>query len=203
MNETLRLFVALAIPPEVKAGLARLRGELERGLSSLRWVRPEGIHLTLSFLGDVPEEQLDAIRRALAGCPGSAGPFRLATAGAGVFPHQRSPRVLWVGFQQPPDPLYHLQERVAEAMEGQGFPRERRDFRPHLTVGRFRRSLRRDERELLASCLAAHEERSFGGFPVSRLSLFSSTLLPSGARYDEVDGWPLVPAGNDDEVKEP
>ena len=202
MTGPLRLFVALTIPPEVKAALGRLRGDLEPGLPSLRWVRPEGLHLTLAFLGDVGEVRLERLCHALAGCPGATEPFRLEAAGLGVFPHLRSPRIFWAGFHRPPDPLYHLQQSVEGAMEGEGFPRERRAFRSHLTVARVRRPLRRDERELLAACLADHAEKSFGGFTVSRLSLFSSTLLPTGARYQEVDGWPLGPSGNPDEVKE-
>jgi len=178
-------------------GLGELRQALAGCLRELASVEDGGRSILINT------RHADALRRALAGCPVSTNPFRLEAAGVGVFPHQRSPRVLWVGFHQPPDPLYHLQQRVAEAIEGQGFPGELRPFRPHLTVGRFRRSLRRDERELLASSLAGHGGRSFGGFTVSRLSLFCSTLLPSGARYDEVDGWPLGPPGDPDEVKKP
>lgn len=193
MNELCRLFVALALPREVKAALAAFREELEPGLSSLRWVRPAGIHLTLKFLGDVPEARLDDVCDALSRCrsAGAGEPIRLEAAGVGVFPNPRAPRVLWVGFRDGPDSMYHVQRCVEEVMADLAFPRERRPFRPHLTVGRFRRPLRRDERERLASCLSRDAERSFGAFSVSRLSLFRSTLLPGGARYDEVGGWPL------------
>lgn len=198
MSETCRLFVAVALPREVKAALAVHRAELEPGLPTLRWVRPEGIHLTLKFLGDVPTERLNDVRGALSRCvEDQAGALiRLETAGVGVFPNPRAPRVLWVGFDQVSDRLYHLQRCVEEAAKGLGFPPERRPFRPHLTVGRFRRQLRRVEREWLASCLTRDAERTFGGLTVSRLSLFRSTLLPGGARYDEVGGWPLAVAGS-------
>jgi len=198
VSELCRLFVALALPREVKAALAALREELEPGLSSLRWVRPEGIHLTLKFLGDVPTVRLDDVCDALSRCRSAeAGePIRLEAAGVGVFPSPRAPRVLWVGFRDVPDPLYHVQRCVEEVMADLAFPRERRPFRPHLTVGRFRRPLRGDERERLAACLSRDAERTFGGLSISRLSLYRSTLLPGGARYDEVGGWPLTASGN-------
>jgi 2'-5' RNA ligase len=185
--------------------LDQLRAELEPGLPSLRWVRSEGIHLTLKFLGDIPVGQLDAVRGALSRCRDEAAtePIRLETAGLGVFPNQRAPRVMWVGFHHLPDPLYHVQRSVEQAMAGLGFPRERRSFRPHLTVGRFRRPLRRGERERLASYLSRNAERTFGGLDVVRLSLFRSTLLPGGARYDEVGGWPLTAEGNREETGSP
>lgn len=191
MNETMRLFVALTIPDEVKRSLAELREELGARLPSLRWVRREGVHLTLSFLGEVPADRLNALRRALAGCPSGLAPQQLETSGLGVFPHQRAPRVLWAGFREPPEAVIELQRRVAEAMAGEGFPREQRPFSPHLTVGRFRRPLRRSERDLLAGLLQRDAGRSFGRFTAHRLSLFRSILLPAGARYEELDGWPL------------
>lgn len=191
MNETMRLFVALTIPAEVKQALAELREELGTRLPSLRWVRQEGVHLTLAFLGEVPVDRVGPVRQLLAGCPGGLVPPELESAGLGVFPHQRAPRVLWAGFREAPEAVLELQRRVAQAMSAEGFPMERRPFRPHLTVGRFRRPLRRSERELLSGLLQRDAQRSFGRFTARRLSLYRSTLLPAGARYEELDGWPL------------
>lgn len=202
MIETLRLFVALAIPREVKETLAALRGELEPGLPALRWVRPEGIHLTLAFLGEVAENRLETIRTALAGCLGELAPMELETEGVGVFPHLRAPRVFWVGIPRPPAMLPRLQRQVEEALAGLGFQPEGRAFRPHLTIGRFRRSLRRNELGLLETVLERDVRRPFGLIPVQRLSLFRSTLLPAGAVYEEVGGWPLSGlGGTPDEVR--
>jgi len=192
VSEMFRLFVALAVPETVKSALGDLRAELGQGLPSLRWVRPEGIHLTLRFLGDVPEGELEAVRLALAPCADGVAPFTLQTVGVGVFPHLRAPRVFWIGFRTIPDPLYHLQDRVEQAMNGIGFTPERRPFRPHLTVGRFRRQLRRTDRELLGGALQRNGDRVFGELNGTRFSLYRSTLLPAGARYDELDGWPLA-----------
>lgn len=191
MNETMRLFVALTIPAEVKQSLAALREEFGARLPSLRWVRQEGVHLTLAFLGEVPADRVEPVRQALAGCPGGLIPPALDAAGLGVFPHQRAPRVLWAGFREAPEAVLELQRRVARAMSAEGFPMEQRQFRPHLTVGRFRRPLRRSERDLLSALLRRDAQRSFGRFTARRLSLYRSTLLPAGARYEELDGWPL------------
>ncbi len=196
MIETGRLFVAITLPDEVKTALAGLRGELDRGLTSVRWVREESIHLTLKFLGDVEVTRLEDIRGELMTVVPGEMSIPLEAAGVGVFPHHRAPRVLWVGFREVPEALAMLQQQVESEMERLGFPPERRAFNPHLTLGRFRRQLRWGERDLLGRTIDRDSGRGFGEFTAIRFSLYRSILGPGGARYEVLDGWPAAATEN-------
>src|SRR2546428_7974729 len=139
MPEALRLFVAIELPGEVREALSRLQHELQRhGLEKLRWVRPEGIHLTLKFLGATPVEKVPAIENALAVTLDGAEAHQLALGKLGTFGGSR-PRVLWVDLTGHVDAIRRLQERVESAMNGFGFEREARGWSPHVTLARIRR----------------------------------------------------------------
>ena len=135
---TIRTFVAIELSDEIKRVLSELMESLrEKDIREVRLVRPEGVHLTLKFLGDIPVGKVDAVKEALS-CVTSHAPFELDLDGTGVFPNERKPRVLWVGIKGDMAPLNALQSDVENALEGIGFRRERRDFSPHLTIGRIR-----------------------------------------------------------------
>jgi len=135
-EQTLRLFVACELPAEMKAALASLQEALrKKGAPRLRWVRPEGVHLTLKFLGAVPQEKVAAIREALSPTVQGIPPLALSLAEVGTFGDRRGARVVWVGMQGDLEPLARLQQRVEKALEPLGFPPERRAFSPHLPLG--------------------------------------------------------------------
>jgi 2'-5' RNA ligase len=184
----LRAFVAVEIPPGLLESLAAVQGELRRRGVQARWTRPENLHLTLRFLGDVPAERVanlaTALRSAVAGHSG----FRLTSAGIGVFPGLRRPRVLWAGLRGATADLARLQQEIEERLEAIGFPREARDFHGHLTLGRF------DERVsagLVADAIAAYASASFGSFDVREVVLFQSDLQPRGPVYAALARAPL------------
>jgi 2'-5' RNA ligase len=179
-----RLFVAAEIPPEIRQALAELMDALKREIPGPRWVRPEGIHLTLRFLGEVAEAELPRLAGELAvHVPGSGSPFEVRVEGMGVFPETGRPRVLWVGLVQPGGELEKLQsvvERALEATALAGVKPEGRPFRPHLTMARFGEG-RPDP--ALAAALATRRDRTWGRFTVSSICLFQSLLGPGGATY--------------------
>jgi len=154
----------------------------ERGLP-VKWVRPEGLHLTLKFLGDVEEERGPALRGALALAAGDGAEARGVTVhieGFGVFPDFRRPRIVWAGVT--PDPaLELLQHRVEQAFAPLGFPTEARPFRPHLTLGRAGRDARPRGFTGLEGALAtlAFAETAV----IGDLDLMESTLQSGGAVY--------------------
>jgi 2'-5' RNA ligase len=154
----------------------------ERGLP-VKWVRPEGLHLTLKFLGEVEEAREGELRAALAEAAGPAGaerPVTLAIGGCGVFPDFRRPRVVWVGIAPEPA-LELLQDRVERAFVPLGFPAEARAFRPHLTLGRATREARpRDFNGLEATLAGIACAETVA---VADLDLMQSTLQSSGAVY--------------------
>ena len=141
MRQPVRAFVAIELPDRAKDALARVVGELRAAqLGGLRAVRPEGIHLTLKFLGDVPADRIDAIGAAAERAAGHHTPFALLLSGVGAFPSGRAPRVLWAGIAGDLDSLGALQASVDGCLADLGFARERRAFNPHLTLARLRDS---------------------------------------------------------------
>ncbi|MBI4199834.1 MAG: RNA 2',3'-cyclic phosphodiesterase [Chloroflexi bacterium] len=192
MARSLRLFVAVELPEEVLAHLtrimARLRGQVPSGV---QWVRPAGLHLTLKFLGNVPEEKLPSIVRAMEAAAFGVGPFTLHIRGAGVFPGPQAPRVVWLGVEGDLPPLRALQERLEEDLARVGFPRELRAFSPHLTVGRIRDRLPPSARQKLLQALDDLGRRESQELTVLALSLMESELAPGGAIYRRRASVPL------------
>lgn len=182
---TLRTFIAIDLSPELRANLGdlqdRLRGELGRG--SVRWVQPQGIHLTLKFLGDTRREQLDEIQRALARAAATAEPFTISAGGAGCFPNARQPRVVWVGLEETSGALLRLRNAVESEVSPLGFPTEKRPFQPHLTLGRVQRGASSADVRRVGQVVAATTTGALGEMAISAVSFIKSDLRPTGAVY--------------------
>jgi 2'-5' RNA ligase len=188
----LRLFVACELPPEMKAALARLQDALRsKGAPRVRWVRPDGIHLTLKFLGAVPQEKVAAICEALAPTVQGIPPLALSLAEVGTFGDRRGARVLWVGMQGDLEPLARLQQRVEKALEPLGFPPERRAFSPHLTLARVPDTMGSGERQALRELAKTIEVPTAAAVTIGDLSLMRSILGPGGAVYERLAAFPL------------
>jgi len=183
-----RLFLAIELPAEVRQRLAEVQERLQASCRGWRWVRPDGIHLTLRFLGEVAEERDRRLRDTWRGAAAAGGPFVLGLGGVGRFPPRGRPRVLWLGIDElePGQRLEALARRLEAAARADGFSAEGRAFRPHLTLARARRN----ERPV------GPEEGACGGgptrFAVTELTLFRSELLRSGARYTSLERFPLL-----------
>ncbi len=152
-------------------------------LDDVRWVRPDGIHLTLKFLGDTPTEGLDAIALAMARAAARIQPFAVQVQGTGAFPSLRAPRVVWLGLSEQAELLGELQAGLEAALEREGFPKEQRGFSPHLTLGRINGRLSPLQLEALAEGLRQIDAFAFPAIPVEAISLIESQLDRSGARY--------------------
>ena len=190
----MRLFVAVAIPPEIREALRRLVGELRSEIRGPRWVRPEGIHLTLRFLGEVEEPSLPGLVAELErSLPGSVTPFDVEVAGIGVFPERGRPRVLWVGLDEAGDRLSTLQRRVESAVATAvpNLKKETRPFAPHLTLARFGDA--RPPAGLGATIARYGGERRprLGTFTVMSVHLLQSLLGPGGAEYRQLGEYRL------------
>ena len=190
-DERLRLFVAIDLPEEVRESLARLQTDLRRhDLSGLRWTRPEGVHLTLKFLGETPASSLPAIEAALARAVRGAQPFRLALGAPGTFGNRRGPRVLWVDIEGDVKPLQQLQAAVERELAAAGFAPEERGFSPHLTLARVPQPSPPGLAEHVSRALTAVAAPQ-GEIEVTELLLMRSRLQPSGAVYSRVAAFPL------------
>ena len=171
----IRTFVALEMPVAVKRQVVSVARHMSH-LDQMRWVRPEGVHLTLKFLGDVKENRVADIVSAVQQVASKFQPFALSTAGLGGFPRLERARVLWLGVEGDLGQLRILQDRIAQKLEDLGFERERRRFFPHVTVGRVRRKPVRLTAENAKKWRAVN-------FTVDRVSVMESTLRPDGAVY--------------------
>lgn len=194
VTSTLRLFVAVDMPPDVKRTIILTIEGLQRTLAmpSLRWVRPEGIHATLEFLGATPEERLPEIKRALAGCAGDAAPFDLTPLGVGSFGGRGSLRVVWIGLGGDGGALSDLAEGVEGSLEPLGFPRDQRGFNAHLTLARVPDDAPRADRERLHDVLTRFNAPSFPTFRVAEFVLMQSVLGQGGTHYRPLATFPLT-----------
>ena len=190
-EERPRLFVAIDLPEAVRESLGRLQAELRaRDLTGLRWTRPEGIHLTLKFLGETPAESLPAIQDALARAVAGASRFQLALGAPGTFGNRRGPRVLWVDVGGDIEPLGRLQAAVERELTAAGIAPEERAFSPHLTLARVPQPPRPGLAERISRALetvAPPQDR----FEAAEVVLMRSELQPSGAVYSRVRAFPL------------
>ena len=188
----LRLFVACELPPAVRDALGRLQDELRaRGAGRLRWVRPEGIHLTLKFLGEVPAVRRDAVESALAAAVVSPFALDVRLGSLGGFGGQQRLRVIWVGLEGDIEGLAGLAALVEEALRPLGFPREGRPFAPHLTLARVPDDVSPQERSRLAGLLEAFPFPSSPSMTLTTVSLMQSFLQPGGARYQCLAAYPV------------
>ncbi|NOT09051.1 MAG: RNA 2',3'-cyclic phosphodiesterase [Gemmatimonadales bacterium] len=174
----MRLFVAVPLPPNAVAEVSRLLGEL-RGLDwPVRWVRNDGLHITLKFFGEVTSDRADPIEELVQFATRGMKPMELVPESGGAFPSARHPRVLRLEVRAGPE-LELLQDRLERGGEAIGFPPEGRPFRPHITLGRVR------EGQRLPSGAVSRLEGIAGGppFTADRVVLFESRLTPEGPVY--------------------
>jgi len=176
----LRLFVAIVLPAEVREWLAAMQGALRKMGIAARWVRPEGMHLTVKFLGDAPAAQVVPIGQVLAPAVETTAAFVLSARGLGVFPGLRNARVLWSGLAGGREAVLTLQREVDRCLAPLGFPPECRPFHAHLTLGRAIAPL--DPRRL-AQAMEKRAAEVSPPFEVGALTLFRSELMPGGARH--------------------
>jgi 2'-5' RNA ligase len=173
-----RLFVALDLSEEVRAAITQFCDKLRAEFPSARWVRTEGIHLTLKFIGEVHEDRVAAIESALAAVK-SRGPVEMNFRGVGFFADARRPRVFWVGIEGSPY-LAEISAQIETRLEPMEIARESREFKPHLTLARIQ-----DPRgiEKLHDELRRQASTEFGSIRTHEMHLYQSQLGRGGAKY--------------------
>jgi RNA 2',3'-cyclic 3'-phosphodiesterase len=181
----MRAFIAIHLPGCLHTALASAQQTFRSACSGARWTHPDGIHLTLKFLGEISDTMVKQVVESLTPF-GSFEPFSVEVKGFGFFPNAGRPRVFWAGVEAPPA-LAELAARVDSAMEKTGFAREPRTYSPHLTLARFQ--VPRAQPELEAA-LARYEAASLGAFEASEFYLFESKLSSQGAQYRKVMRFP-------------
>ena len=184
---SIRVFIAIELPSEVKSNLSNLIATLRLGRErTVKWVNSDNIHLTLKFLGSIPEQKVVDITSAMDRATEGFASFDLKLDGVGAFPNLRSPHVVWAGIGGDVPVLVNLQKKVEQALIPLRFALEKRSFSAHLTLGRVRDNTTRQERANLGETLGDLKVKTSLPFTVKAISLIKSTLTQSGAIYDQL-----------------
>lgn len=180
MAEQIRTFIAAKISP---ADCEKLRGFqrlLRNELKSVKWVKPENIHLTLRFLGNIDESSQSEVIDSIESVFDKFSPLNMNFSGLGVFPDERRPRVLWTGLEGDVSRLSLLASEICTALRTKGFPKGRNHFSPHITIGRFKK---KDVEKNLFDILGKYNSLLTGFFVIDEIVFYKSELLKEGAKY--------------------
>ena len=182
-----RAFIAVEVPQTARQILAETIRELaDQVPGNVRWVTPQGIHLTLKFLGDIPTDDSGKILEALRSPIQQIPAFWVQVSGLGMFPNARRPRVLWAGVEVQQESLSSLQQCVEDTLAQMDYPTEKQSFSPHLTLGRVRDGVSPGARRLIIQAMSkASLVSSVVSEPwaVEQVHLFRTTFTPNGSIY--------------------
>jgi 2'-5' RNA ligase len=189
---TIRAFLALEISDEARQGVENLAEQVRKGAQFTparpSWTRPESMHLTLKFLGQIEEGFVERVAQRLEPACAALAPFEYGVRGLGVFPSHRRPRVVWIGVTKAAEELRRLHAVVEEQLAGLGVPRDQREFHPHLTLARLK-SL--TGAAALMKIVSTHGRQWCGQSRAERLVFFKSQLDPEGAIYTRLREFPF------------
>jgi len=176
----MRAFIAIELPPAIQAVLANVQQELAKAQADVKWVEEDSLHVTMRFLGEITEDQRQAIEQLLDTIACRTPTVSLGLSHLGAFPTPSSPRVIWVGIGQGSDALERIAREFEEGLHALHLPGEDRAFVAHVTLGRVRSSRNRAQ---LVSRMRELAWNPLGPFAVDHLTLFQSTLTGSGPLY--------------------
>ena len=179
----MRCFISIPISKENKEKIKEIQNKLQELHVHVSWTRPESLHLTLKFLGNIEGEMVEAIKGHLDRIVPEFPPFDVYLRGTGVFPDKKRPRIIWIGIKEDGQILSNLYRRIEEAMVKLGFPREGRGFTPHITIGRIRS---KEGMGKLIEYVQKEKDIDLGEFRITRVQLMKSQLNPKGAVYTEL-----------------
>ncbi|MDY6971941.1 MAG: RNA 2',3'-cyclic phosphodiesterase [Thermodesulfobacteriota bacterium] len=186
----IRSFLAFELPEEIKGIISRISEEMRRFPLDVKWIRPDNIHLTVLFMGNILTDDLREMGDRINGICMRYAPFCFSLNGAGVFSNRRNPRILWVGVDGDIERMSYFRDALQKHLGPFGVKREKRRFNPHLTLGRFRKggapTFHLDE------LLSRYQHLTTRVCVLKELVLFKSDLRPGGAVYTNVDTWPLM-----------
>ena len=188
---SIRVFTAIEIDDAIRKRLTELQDALQPLSSDVKWVEPHNVHLTLAFIGDVPDAMVPSLNALLdQAAAAAAAPFDCALAGLGTFGRPNAPRVIWAGAPTVPAPLAAIHRTLTTGLHDLGLAIDTRPYAPHLTLGRVKSS--RGLTELLTE-LGRLTDTPIGTLHVERLTLIQSILKPTGPIYAPLQHAPIKP----------
>lgn len=185
----IRSFLAFELPVDIKRIIMAVSEDVRQLLLNVRWVNVTNIHLTIVFVGNVQEEQIKPIQDIVKDVCQGYGPFSIGIKGIGLFGSRRNPRVLWIGLDGAIDRMGYFRDDLQKGLRPFGIKEEKRRFKPHLTLGRFRKGARTGTH--LDDLLSKYHDLTSPECIIEELVLFKSDLKPGGAVYSKLKEWPL------------
>jgi 2'-5' RNA ligase len=179
----MRTFISIELSDEIKNKIGKLIGKLRETNAPVKWVEPKNLHITLKFLGEVPNEEIENLAKLTTKAIGNIKTFSSKFEGTGTFPGGKSPRVIWVGTSEGADKQRELAASLEKALSAAGYKEEKREHKSHITIGRVR------ERKNLAEALKIVEEaggQRFGEVLVDHVNIMKSKLSPKGPTYEVI-----------------
>ncbi len=193
MSDTIRTFIAFKLPENIISHIRRIQEKIKAYGFNVGWVKPENIHLTLKFLGEISGQDIDIVAQCMAETAKQYSPLTFSAKGFGVFPTVKRPRVLWIGLNGDTYPLIQLQKDLEDRLDSSGFPKEGRAFKAHLTLGRVRSEIDPGQ---LVEVMEKFSGIGSEQFISDKIILFRSELKPGGAVYTELHSLNLNKGGN-------
>jgi 2'-5' RNA ligase len=183
----MRTFIAIEISDDIKKMLDQIESHLKYAGADVKWVKPETIHLTLKFLGEINEEKCEEVKEALNSIAKYMKPFELTLKDMGAFPKIENPRVVWVGLGKGAAESAALASGIDDLLSKTGFAKEERPFSPHLTIGRVRSPMNKDKlKEKMSSASSNFQLSAVPPHQVASVILFKSTLTPQSPIYTNI-----------------
>lgn len=190
MSELHRVFIAVELDPVLHQAIVDLERQLESAGANIRWIKPENLHFTLRFLGEIPASQVARARIATREAAASVEPFAISLRGLGAFPSLQRPQIVWVGVEEGAETLETLASRLEDHLVRHHFPAEPRKFRPHLTLARVRNRWQWGD---LVRALGQFKDATLGGQRIEAVTVIESQLRPQGPIYTRVEEVRLSP----------
>lgn len=190
-RKELRLFVSIPLSRDVRRALSDVQSQLRRRLGEgPRWVRPDGSHLTIKFLGNTPHDKVEQVKEAISSTCRDRSPFAVSTAQLGSFGSPRRPTVIWLGLNGDMAPLRDLHKQLEDRLEELGWTKENRRFSPHLTLARMPQRISGGLSSRLPAAIS-EVRMPLVSLRVTHINLMRSVLQPDGARYTDIATFPL------------
>ena len=186
----IRSFLAFELPVDIKRIIVKVSEDVRQLPLNVRRVNVDNIHITTVFMGDVQEEQIGPIQDVVKDVCQGYRPFSIAIKGIGLFGSRRNPRVLWIGLDGAIDRMACFRDDLQKGLRPFGIKEETRRFKPHLTLGRFRKGAKTGTH--LDDLLSKYHDLTSPECIIEELVLFKSDLKPGGAVYSKLNGWPLI-----------
>ena len=188
MSDNIRTFIAFKLPKNIISSIKKIQEDIKSCAVKAKWINPENIHLTLKFLGNINHTDIERISETIIDTVKGHSPISLAAKGIGVFPNIKRPRVIWVGITGEIEKLTGIQKDIEKNLEELGFPREKRSFKGHLTLGRIKGKI--NPKKLLDT-MKKFERFKSESFIADKVFLFKSELKSTGSVYTELKSIPI------------